>query len=60
MAKKAARKIIVMEQGRIVSVVHSAESLANLDADTQLLLQVAEDEETLDDSVIPTNQRYYA
>src|SRR6266496_2680412 len=35
MAKKAAR-IIVMKQGRIVSVVHSAEYLANLAADTQL------------------------
>ena len=54
MAKKAARKIIVMEQGRIVSAVHSAESLANLDADTQLLLQDAEDEDILDESAIPT------
>ena len=55
MAKKAARKIIVMEEGRIVSCVHSAESLANLGINTQALLQEPEDEEdTIDTSAIPT------
>src|SRR5271169_3826836 len=54
MAKRAARKIVVMEQGRIVSVVHSSESLADLAPDTQLLLQHAEDEDELDESSIPT------
>lgn len=54
MTKKAARKIIVMEQGRIISVLHSAESLANLSADTQLLLQHTENEDKLDESSIPT------
>src|SRR5271155_3647946 len=55
MAKKAARKIVVMEQGRIVSCVHSAESLANLTIDTQALLQDPEDEEDkIDTGAIPT------
>jgi len=55
MAKNAARKIIVMEQGRIVSAVHSADSLANLRIDTQALLQDPEDDEDkLDNSAIPT------
>jgi ABC-type multidrug transport system fused ATPase/permease subunit len=54
MAKKAARKIVVMEQGRIVSAVHSEESFANLETNTQLLLQDAETEDKLDESAIPT------
>jgi len=53
MCKKAARKIIVMEQGRIVSEVHSAESLANLNNVTQELL-AEDDEDKLDVSAIPT------
>jgi ABC-type multidrug transport system fused ATPase/permease subunit len=54
MAKKAARKIVVMEQGRIISAVHSAESLANLGADAQLVLQNSEEEDKIDESAIPT------
>jgi ABC-type multidrug transport system fused ATPase/permease subunit len=54
MAKKAARKIIVMEQGRIMSEVHSAESLANLSVNTQQLIQNVEEQDKLDESAIPT------
>lgn len=54
MVKKAARKIIVMGQGRIVSAVHSADSLANLNADTQFLIESSEQEDKLDESAIPT------
>jgi ABC-type multidrug transport system fused ATPase/permease subunit len=45
MAKKAARKIVVMESGKIVSMVHSADSLASLHIEAQRLLQETEDEE---------------
>jgi ABC-type multidrug transport system fused ATPase/permease subunit len=54
MAKKAARKIIVMESGRIVSAVNSADSLANLTEETQLLLQSTEEDTRFDESSIPT------
>src|SRR5271168_3161189 len=56
MAKKAARKIIVMESGKIVSEVHSADSLANLGAEAQRLLRETEDEvdNKLDEGAIPT------
>lgn len=55
MTKKAARQIVVMEQGRIVSVCHSTESFANLRADTQLLLQESQvEEDKFDESAIPT------
>jgi ABC-type multidrug transport system fused ATPase/permease subunit len=56
MAKKAARKIIVMESGKIVSEVHSVDSLANLGAEAQRLLRETEDEadDKLDEGAIPT------
>jgi ABC-type multidrug transport system fused ATPase/permease subunit len=57
MAKNAARKIIVMDSGKIVSVLSSADSLASLSPDAQRLLQETEDEvdDKLDESAIPTN-----
>ena len=56
LTKRAARKIVVMESGKIVSVVHSADSLANLSVDAQRLLQETEDEaeDILDEGSIPT------
>ena len=54
MAKKAARQIVVMEQGKIISVLHSEDSLANLGAETQALLQQSEEESKLDESSVPT------
>ena len=53
-AKKDARKIIVMEQGWIVSAIHSEDSLVNFDIDMQPLQQPG-DEDKLDQSLIPTS-----
>jgi ABC-type multidrug transport system fused ATPase/permease subunit len=52
LVKKAARKIIVMEQGKIVSELHSEDSLANLASNAQLLLDDIEDTK-LDESAVP-------
>jgi len=54
MAKKAARQIVVMEQGKIISVLHSEDSLANLGAETQALLQESEEKSKIDESSVPT------
>lgn len=52
LVKKAARKIIVMEQGKIVSEVHSEDSFANFAANTQLLIDDVDDAK-LDEGAIP-------
>lgn len=52
LVKKAARKIIVMEQGKILSEVHSEQSLANFTSNTPLLLDDL-DTIKLDESAVP-------
>ena len=54
MCKKAARKIIVMEQGKIILEAHSAESLANLSENIQSLVAQDDEDDKIDVGDIST------
>ena len=54
MCKKAARKIIVMEQGKIILEAHSVESLANLSENIQSLVAQEDEDDKIDVGDIST------